>query len=869
MASELSRIVALALAGSFALPALAAPAAVAPRAVAPIATPEWLAIGPVMDEGKVQELARAFDLRGCYQGLALAVGDAADLARARKRHPASRSLGAIVPDERLLAVTLRPNESLVPLAGVRVLDLTATQALIAVAPNVVVDLHDFVHQLVRGRTSDPFHDGVVAVPGHRMSPARGSRHPTARFGIAAPPVADPRVSAIVAGVTQANLDADVSYYSTTFKTRRSDQPEAIAAQNDLLGRFQALGLAASLHDFDGNADNVIAEIPGALEPAKVVIVGAHYDSYTSSGATGKAPGADDNGSGTAAVLELARIFAASGQPFRYTVRFCLFSSEEFGLVGSAAYSADLVNQGVEVVAMLNTDMNAYRDPNDALDLDFAVNDTTGWLTDDLVALSNLYVPSLPVVKGTLSGGTSDHRSFYFDGFPAAFYFEDLDHYSPYIHTGNDTYGTSANDFQLAALIVQSVAAGLATYAEPIDLTLVHAPLADTEDSWNPALVRVAITSNIATTPAGCDLHWDAGAGPNVVAMVERGAADEWLGEIPAQPAGTTVRYWLEAIDSAGNTERLPRRDDLSFLVGQKTRFYFDDFESGAPGWTHGTGTKDDWMLGTPAGKSTDPAAAYSGANCWGTDLGPSGYNGEYPVNDASFLLSPNIDATGRFGVHLRYARWLGVEDGVYDQAEVRVNTILQWTNPAGSGSDHWIDDAWVVHDLDVSAQADDNAAVAVRFKLFSDAGLQFGGWNVDDVELYSLAPGVEPELWRDAGLLSLAAGGSSQLQLNLGAPFAGRGYVVLAGVSGTSPGFTLGTTHVALNFDSITQLGLALLPFLPGFLGTLDGAGRATATLDLDPGTDPAFEGMTLQLVAVTLAKSDHATPPVGIELAK
>jgi hypothetical protein len=352
-------------------------------------------------------------------------------------------------------------------------------------------------------------------------------------------------------------------------------------------------------------------------------------------------------------------------------------------------------------------------------------------------------------------------------------------------------------------------------------------------------------------------------------MAERGAADEWLGEIPAQPSGTRVRYWLEAVDSAGNTERVPRLGDLSYLVGQQVTFWSDDFESGAPGWTHGTGTKDDWMLGTPAGKSTDPAAAYSGANCWGTDLGPSGFNGEYPVNDASFLLSPNIDATGRFGVHLRYARWLGVEDGVYDQAEVRVNTILKWTNPAGSGSDHWIDDAWTLHDLDVSAQADNNAAVSIRFKLFSDAGLQFGGWNVDDVSLYSLQPGVEPELWRDVGLLSLAAGGATQLQLNLGAAYGGRGYVVLAGISGTAPGFDLGATHVDLNFDAVTQLGLTLLPNLPGFLGTLDSGGRATATLDLDPGTDPSFAGLTLHLVAVTLAKSDHATPPVGIELAK
>ncbi len=826
------------------------------------ASPQWIAIEPVRNEDEVQLLARQFDLRGCFQGLALALGDASDLARARTSYPGSRSLGAFAADERLFALTLLPGESLRPVAGLRVLDLQATQALIAVPAPLGVDLCD----LVLNRTREPFHDGVIAVPTRRMSPARGSRHAPSPTTRRAPAVADPRVTALVNGVTQANLDADVNYYSNNFHTRRSDQTGGTNAQNDLLARLQALGLAASLHSFDGNADNVIADLPGALEPAKVVIVGAHYDTINYAGPATRAPGADDNGSGTAAVLELARIFAASGQQFRYTVRFCLFSSEEFGLVGSDAYSQDLVNQGVEVIAMLNTDMNAYRDPTDTLDLDFVTNDTTTWLTDDLEQISLLYVPTLPVVKKSLGGGTSDHKSFYYDGYPAAFYFEDVDHYSPYIHGSGDTYGVSANDFVLAELIVKSVAAGLGTYAEPIDMTVVHAPIAGSADSWNPYAARATVTSNTSAAPTSCELQWDAGAGLVVTPMTPTALADEWVGEIAAQPAGTTIRYALLATDSSGNTERLPSLGDFTFQVGQPQRFYFEDFESGATGWTHGS-TNDDWQLGTPAGKSTDPNAAYAGTKAYGTDLGGSGFNGEYRANANCYLLSPTIDASAQDHVHLRYARWLGVEDGVYDQAEIRVNGVLQWSNPVGGGSDHLIDDAWSLQNLDVSSIADGNAAVAVRFKMVSDGGLQFGGWNVDDLELYSLAAGTEPELWRDTGYLSLAAGGTSQLQLNLGAGFANRNYVVLAGVSGTAPGFQFGKVHVDLNYDAITQLALGLLPFLPGFLGTLDANGRANATVDLDPGTDPAFAGMTLNLVAVTLAKSDHATTPIAIEL--
>lgn len=853
------------LAGALLAAANPAPARLARSATppAPGASPQWLALAPVRSEAELQRLTREFDLRGLFQDFALAVGDGADLARAQRRLPRSRALGPVVAGEQLLALTLLPGESLANVPGLRVLDLAPTQALIALPAPLALDLH----ALVLGRTREPFHDGVIVVPQRRMSPARGSRHqpsPPTR----APAVADPRVTAIVNSVVQANLDADVSYYSTSFKTRRSDQPEGATAQADLLARFQALGLSASTHDFDGNADNVIADLPGALEPQKVVIVGAHYDSINHVGASAKAPGADDNGSGTAAVLELARVFAASGQQFRYTVRFCLFASEEFGLVGSDHYSADLVGNGVEVVAMLNTDMNAYRDPTDALDLDMVSNDTTGWLTDDLILLSQLYVPTLPVVKGSLSGGTSDHKSFYYDGFPAAFYFEDLDHYSPYIHGSSDTYGTSANDFQLAELITKSVAAGLATYAEPIDLTVTHAPLADTADSWNPAPVRATTTSHTSAVATACELHWDAGLGETTVALFQGANADEWLGEIPAAAAGTTVNYWLLATDSAGNTERHPRSGTHAYLVGQQTVFFSDDFEGAPLGWTHGGG-QDDWQFGTPAGKSTDPTGAFSGANCWGNDLGGSGFNGEYRANASCWLQSPTIDASSRSNVHLRYARWLGVEDGVYDRAEIRVNTLLQWSNPVGGGSDHLIDDAWTTHDVDVSSVADHNAAVSLRFKLVSDGGLQFGGFNVDDVDLYEVTTGTEPEMWRDTSVLSLQAGGSAALQLNLGASAGGRTYLVLASISGTSPGFRLGKAQVPLNYDAITALGIELLPFLPGFLGALDAAGRATASFDLDPNTDPAFAGALLHLAAVTLGPSDRATIPVAIELAR
>jgi len=70
----------------------------------------------------------------------------------------------------------------------------------------------------------------------------------------------------------------------------------------------------------------------------------------------RAPGADDNGSGTANVLELARLFTKSSLKFKYTIRFCSWSGEEGGLLGSRAYAKEMKEKNVNIIAVLNSDM---------------------------------------------------------------------------------------------------------------------------------------------------------------------------------------------------------------------------------------------------------------------------------------------------------------------------------------------------------------------------------------------------------------------------------------------------------------------------------------------------------------------------------
>ena len=89
------------------------------------------------------------------------------------------------------------------------------------------------------------------------------------------------------------------------------------------------------YEFEGQTrNNIYATKMGALEPAQMYIVSAHMDSFSTVNVN-EAPGADDDGSGTSLVLELARVFAKAQTDI--SVRFLLFNNEETGLDGSAAY----------------------------------------------------------------------------------------------------------------------------------------------------------------------------------------------------------------------------------------------------------------------------------------------------------------------------------------------------------------------------------------------------------------------------------------------------------------------------------------------------------------------------------------------------
>jgi leucyl aminopeptidase len=113
--------------------------------------------------------------------------------------------------------------------------------------------------------------------------------------------------------------------------------------------------------------NVIATLPGSLNPDSVSIVGGHYDDILTTGdPTTITPGANDNASGISATMEIARVLKKKNWMPESTIKFVAFGSEEQGLLGSTDYVAKASQRGEKIKMMLNHDMIAYETSNDKL-----------------------------------------------------------------------------------------------------------------------------------------------------------------------------------------------------------------------------------------------------------------------------------------------------------------------------------------------------------------------------------------------------------------------------------------------------------------------------------------------------------------------
>ncbi len=299
------------------------------------------------------------------------------------------------------------------------------------------------------------------------------------------------IQAIVDQVDSNRLHSNLDFIASP--RNRFTSPGHLEAVKDSI---EQAFIAADLETYrsavpDGNytGQNIIGQLAGTTQAETVFIIDAHFDSVSNS------PGADDNGSGVAGVLEVLRVLA----PYRFskTLRFIGFDLEEEGLVGSAHYVQNSITAEETIEGVFNMEMIGYYsgEPNSqdfptgfnilypdqyaAIEADEFrgnfiniigdQNSTT--LQTGFVNAAELYIPELKVISLTAPPnwlaitpdfGRSDHAPFWLSGIPALMLTDGSNFRNPNYHTSNDVLETL--NFTFMSNVVKAIVGAVAEAA---------------------------------------------------------------------------------------------------------------------------------------------------------------------------------------------------------------------------------------------------------------------------------------------------------------------------------------------------------------------------------------------------------------------
>jgi Zn-dependent M28 family amino/carboxypeptidase len=252
----------------------------------------------------------------------------------------------------------------------------------------------------------------------------------------------------------------------------SGERHLAAVERFIREEFQSYGLEIDADDFlyGGTTFHNIIGRNGPMQNRAVIVLGAHFDSVPGS------PGADDNGSGVAVLLEAARQISQI-EPSRSQVLFCAFNLEELNMIGSTAFAKKLKAAQVKVEAMISLEMLGYTDPHPGSqkypgglswmypDRGDFIGVIGNWRSNELLrrfagamrqvqglAVETLSVPGngmlMPAVR------LSDHSPFWDLGYPALMITDTSFFRNPHYHGPTDTADTL--DFDFMAKVCEGV-----------------------------------------------------------------------------------------------------------------------------------------------------------------------------------------------------------------------------------------------------------------------------------------------------------------------------------------------------------------------------------------------------------------------------
>jgi hypothetical protein len=288
---------------------------------------------------------------------------------------------------------------------------------------------------------------------------------------------DPFIQSIMDQVTQTEFnDIDgglsgehpitIGGQQVTLTSRYTPSTQGTQAEQYVYEYFQSLGYTPQYQAWNRcslNGRNVIAEIPGSVDPTRIYLLTGHLDTISPNPTT-NAKGADDNGSGTTAVMMAARIL--HNYQFAYTLRFVAFTGEERGLCGSNYYAANSRANNENIQGVLNLDMIAF-DSNNVRDVEIHAGTRTDSQAIANQFIQNISTYSLNLVPHLLTASAtnrSDHASFWTYNYPA---FLGIEYFfggdgNPYYHSYTCCDTMSHTNLDMAVAMTQ---ASLATICQ--------------------------------------------------------------------------------------------------------------------------------------------------------------------------------------------------------------------------------------------------------------------------------------------------------------------------------------------------------------------------------------------------------------------
>jgi hypothetical protein len=395
---------------------------------------------------------------------------------------------------------------------------------------------------------------------------------------------NPEIAGLTAQVSMDNLENSIRWMQD-LGSRGACADGALQTQNWLMEQFESFGLDVYVHYFPStinsglctlgdtlDAGNVVAIRWGTEFPEEFIVVSAHYDAAVRSDNV-LVPGADDNASGTAGVVEIARIL--SQIPTKRSIIYLPVNAEEYGLIGSFAFVKKCAAEDRSILGCFNMDMIGFF-PEDAgpLTMYFGSPEISDRLGEYYRTVANLYVTDIPTLRfsfGNISG--SDHTSFNAYEYPALC-IGDEEYLSkhPCYHQPCDTLGAGVNSLPLAQGFVKATLAAVAELA----------------NGWLPP-------QNLSAVPADSKItvSWDAAPETSTYKLFKNNVLLTEITETSYIDAnvvnGTEYMYYVKGIRTGSGEESAESNRDSIAASPPLTLPYFNDFEENTDEWRANSG----------------------------------------------------------------------------------------------------------------------------------------------------------------------------------------------------------------------------------------------------------------------------------------